>query len=313
MNRGPNQLGVVLSVSYRCLAGLLVLASCVDVNSQSIPDSHAQSNPVKSETDVIESVSPANCETPSTIEPRRVYLQQVSTDSLVVSWTGGHSFVCVWNERSTLVGVFAGVQKQNHFSAHLSDLSPATRYFYSIGGQLTETAYSMTTAPESGDVPADGAVNMLLLGDSGTAGVVGDDGEFEHEGEALAVLEGFRRHQRSLSTGTNLDLILLLGDNAYPSGTDEQWQVSFFDVYREELSGAGLLPTIGNHEMGYAPFDVCLFMDIEQCTSGPFHMPLPGSSRSSDPSSYDGDGDGPDGTTMPYLDIFEIPMEGELR
>ncbi len=44
------------------------------------------------------------------------------------------------------------------------------------------------------------------------------------------------------------DLWLMLGDNAYPSGTDAEYQAAVFDVYPDVLRNTVLWPTIGNHD-----------------------------------------------------------------
>ena len=42
---------------------------------------------------------------------------------------------------------------------------------------------------------------------------------------------------------------MMLGDNAYGSGTDEEYQKAVFDMYPEILAQTPLWPTIGNHDL----------------------------------------------------------------
>ena len=50
-------------------------------------------------------------------------------------------------------------------------------------------------------------------------------------------------------TGTRgTDIWLMLGDNAYPDGTDEQFQDAVFDMYPKLLRRVPLWPTLGNHD-----------------------------------------------------------------
>ena len=49
--------------------------------------------------------------------------------------------------------------------------------------------------------------------------------------------------------GAHTDVWLMLGDNAYFSGTDPQFQAAVFDMYPEYLRQTPLWPTRGNHEM----------------------------------------------------------------
>src|SRR6185369_16850295 len=48
--------------------------------------------------------------------------------------------------------------------------------------------------------------------------------------------------------GISPDLWLMLGDNAYNSGTDAEYQVGVFDVYQTPLRSSVLWPTLGNHD-----------------------------------------------------------------
>jgi hypothetical protein len=44
------------------------------------------------------------------------------------------------------------------------------------------------------------------------------------------------------------DLWLMLGDNAYCTGTDAEYQMALFDVYPQELATVAPWPVIGNHD-----------------------------------------------------------------
>src|SRR5205814_1889038 len=56
--------------------------------------------------------------------------------------------------------------------------------------------------------------------------------------------------------GTNfVDAWLQLGDNAYQSGTDDEYQSAVFDMYSSLLRHAVTWPTIGNHETYSADAD----------------------------------------------------------
>ena len=76
-----------------------------------------------------------------------------------------------------------------------------------------------------------------MLGDSGTA-----------DSNAAAVRQGYETFNGSNTT----DLWLMLGDNAYPSGTDSDYQAALFDMYPDMLRRAPLWPTIGNHDAASA-------------------------------------------------------------
>ena len=264
--------------------------------------------------------------------PERLFLQQVSTHSAVVKWRGGEGeAVCYSRKMKNLSKrnwprcVTGDVTEGGHLEAHLTGLAPDKNYYYSVGGHIDDSQY-FNTPPNSNKPPKDGNTHILIVGDSGTItdGIDEDHPDGEYPGEAQAVLDGYYSYNAA-NGGEAVDLFLALGDNAYESGTDEEWQKSFFELYSDILSSAFTITTIGNHEMGVgvlqlpravacilggfppAPFPACPIPDN--------YDPVPSSggglSTSSDPGSYSTTDGTPDGTGMPYLDIFSLPSGGE--
>ena len=76
----------------------------------------------------------------------------------------------------------------------------------------------------------------------------------------------------NFANGSYTDVLLMLGDNVYETGTDVEYTTRHFNVYRDLLRQTVSWPTIGNHD-----------------TAG-----------SSSPSS-----------TIPYYQSFSLPMSGE--
>ena len=246
-------------------------------------------------------------------QANRVFLQQISFDSAIVKWRGGPDLVWYGSEPDVLSQNVTANAEAGHKISKLEGLSADTVYYYAFQEVGPEAdIMSFRTAPAPGAVPADGNTHIWLLGDSGTA-TENHGGSYSHEGEAIDVMNGFLEYNKSQAGNEPLDMLLLLGDNAYLEGTDEQWQGAFFDIYTEIIKGVATWPTIGNHEMGTgAPFDICVYRRIPACDSGPVLMNLGGISSSSDPDSYDSDGDGPDSSGLPYLNIFTLPAKGEM-
>ena len=246
-------------------------------------------------------------------QANRVFLQQISFDSAIVKWRGGPDLVWYGSEPDVLSQNVTANVEAGHKISKLEGLSADTVYYYAFQEVGPEAdIMSFRTAPAPGTVPADGNTHIWLLGDSGTA-TENHGGSYSHEGEAIDVMNGFLEYNKSQAGNEPLDMLLLLGDNAYLEGTDEQWQGAFFDIYTEIIKGVATWPTIGNHEMGTgAPFDICVYRRIPACDSGPVLMNLGGISSSSDPDSYDSDGDGPDSSGLPYLNIFTLPAKGEM-
>src|SRR5204862_3338238 len=89
------------------------------------------------------------------------------------------------------------------------------------------------TSPPSGNTKP---FRVWILGDSGTA-----DANAQNVRDGYAVFGGVQ----------HTDLWLMLGDNAYPVGTDDQYQSAVFGMYPETLRKAVLWPTLGNHD-GYS-------------------------------------------------------------
>ncbi len=243
----------------------------------------------------------------------RFFIQQVSHSSAILRWRGDAREICYGDRATGLQRSLLGVESDGHWSAYLTNLSPNTTYYYSVGGAPTAPmSQTFVTAPAPGEDPADGNVRVWIIGDSGTAAEADDEGHLAHAGEADAVRDGYQRFNEKDGDDERLDLFVQLGDTAYPAGTDEQWQQAFFDVYPKVLKSTMAVPTIGNHGMGFGPFNICLYQRVPACDAGPVNYPIGGASKSSDPMSYDSNGDGPDGIRMPYLDIFELPANAEL-
>jgi acid phosphatase type 7 len=251
--------------------------------------------------------------------PERLFLQQVSDTGAIVKWRGGDARqVCYStnianlydrNSRRCVDGV---PTEGGHMEARLTRLASNLTYYYSLGDMVSPTQ-KFRTAPDWNKPPRDGNTHILVVGDSGT------QTEGGHDGEAAEVLAGFNAYNAKHGNEP-VDLFLALGDTAYLMGTDEQWQKSFFEIYPEILKSAAVLPTIGNHEMGYGPLPVCVLAP-GACQGDPpkpinpdtpESIPSGGLSTSSNPDDYDGNGDlQPDPGGMPYLNIFSLPTAGE--
>jgi len=235
------------------------------------------------------------------VQPSRLFLQQVGSNSAIVKWRGAASQLCLAPQAAELSQSPRCLDARDSDGGHrevlIDTLVADTHYYYAIGGYRSDS-YQFHTAPNTGSIPADGRVHVWLLGDSGTA-TEQYSGKYTHPGEAQQVLDGFLQYNKA-EGGEDLDLILLLGDNAYTDGTDAQWQGAVFDLYREQLSSAAVWPTIGNHEMGVGALTL---------PTGTGHYP--GASTSADPDAYVSR-DNMSPRRIPYLDIFTLPTAAEV-
>jgi acid phosphatase type 7 len=166
---------------------------------------------------------------------RGPYLQLGTPTSVVVRWrtdVNTDSRVRYGTDVNNLNrNVIDTIQTQEHEVA-VSGLEPNTKYYYSIGGN-TQTfgigpGFFFVTSPTQAK-----PTRLWVLGDAGTQ-------SFGQEAvrDAYYALTGTR----------HTDLWLMLGDNAYGSGTDFQYQRAVFEMYSDMLRTSVVWPTIGNHD-----------------------------------------------------------------
>ena len=119
-------------------------------------------------------------------------------------------------------------------AVELTGLEPETDYYYAIGtasGRLAgDASLRFRTPPAAG---AGRQVRLWALGDVGTG-----------DANAAAVRAGFT----TWNEGRPIDGLLLLGDNAYMSGTDTEYQSGFFAPLQAQLRRYFLWPAYGNHD-----------------------------------------------------------------
>jgi hypothetical protein len=169
---------------------------------------------------------------------RGPYLQLGTPHGVVVRWRTDlptASRVVYGSDPGALTESADGAGPATEHEVELTDLAAATDYFYGVGygSEILaggDASHAFRTAPPAGQsVPA----RIWVLGDSGTANA-----------NARAVRDAYRNWPQA----TIPELWLMLGDNAYPDGTDAQYEAAVFDTYPEELRTSVLWSTIGNHD-----------------------------------------------------------------
>lgn len=186
---------------------------------------------------------------------RPPYLQATTTTSTTVAWgslDGGGELVLSEPDGgavvATIKGTYAGApEKQAARLARLhqlgttgtaediyvmasqaTGLTPTHLYCYQLvadGHPLTVLAPLTTAAAPHPPEP----IHFIAIGDSGTGGAA-----------AHAIMKRV--------SAEPFDLMLFLGDIAYPDGTAAQLEANFFEVYRDFLRYVPAYPTLGNHE-----------------------------------------------------------------
>ena len=169
---------------------------------------------------------------------RGPYLQQPTPDGMVVRWRtdiASDSRVLCGPDPLTLSVCGEVLAVETEHVVPLAGLSPDTQYFYAIGS-TTETLagadadHFFHTAPPVGPPRA---FRAWTFGDAGTGS---------------PTQTGVRDAYLTWAAGQHTDVWLLLGDNAYPDGTDVEYQTRFFDIYPGILRQTPVWSTLGNHD-----------------------------------------------------------------
>jgi hypothetical protein len=168
---------------------------------------------------------------------RGPYLQRGTPTSVIVRWrTDGasNSRVRYGTNAGELTFAVTNMAVITEHTVTLTGLAPDTTYYYSVGSTAETLAggpnHHFTTAPPRGTAKP---TRVWALGDSGTANV-----------DAQNVRDAYYRFARDRAA----NLWLMLGDNAYNDGDDDEYQAAVFDTYPTTLRRAVLWPTIGNHD-----------------------------------------------------------------
>ncbi len=187
---------------------------------------------------------------------RGPYLQSGSSTSIVIRWrtdwfTPGR--VYYGTDPNDLDWLAQDTGLETEHAVRITGLRPNTRYYYEISTATQRLAggedYWFTTAPTNAQ-----RTRVWAIGDSGTANL-----------NQARVRDAFRNYAGEALA----NVWLMLGDNAYECGTDDQYQRAVFEVYPEILQRVVLWPTIGNHDAGCYDNGEFPYLDI-------FHLPARG-------------------------------------
>lgn len=175
---------------------------------------------------------------------REPYLQMLTQDSATIRW----------QTRENRMGVLKYGRHPDHLnytlledvvgkvhSITVNELMPDTRYYYTIGDisgyQDPDPEYDwFHTMPEA---DSGKPTRIWVIGDSGQPGEV-----------SLAVRDAMLNwiEENPRTDNEYINLWLSLGDLAYRSGTNEQFQAALFDTYPNILRNQSLWPVYGNHD-----------------------------------------------------------------
>ncbi|HEX9793639.1 MAG TPA: metallophosphoesterase family protein [Planctomycetota bacterium] len=176
---------------------------------------------------------------------RGPYLQLGTPDSVWVRWrtrNAADSVVRYGAAPGSLNQTASNPALTLNHKVQLTGLQPGTVHYYAFGdasGDLggDDLEHVFRTAPAVG---SERPSRVWVVGDSGTGNA-----------NARAVRDGFY----AFHGGTDPDLWLLLGDNAYDSGSDLEYQAGLFDMYPGTLRKCVAWPTRGNHETSLPTYE----------------------------------------------------------
>lgn len=169
---------------------------------------------------------------------RGPYLQNGAPDAITVRWRtdlATTSRVTYGVAPGPLTLTADDLTPTTEHEVRLGALAPYTEYQYAIGSTGTvlaggDAAHRFVTHPVPGAAPL---TRVWVIGDAGRANA-----------DQIAVREGYETWLGSRRT----DLWLMLGDNAYHTGTDAEYEAAVFDMYPELLRTSVSWPTRGNHD-----------------------------------------------------------------
>lgn len=169
---------------------------------------------------------------------RGPYLQRVSRTEAIVRWrTDVPTFGRVWwgSAPGALELETTSLVAATEHRMAIGPFLPHQTVFYAVGdpsGVLAgdDAEHRFVTARSAGDWRP---LRIWVVGDSGTA-----------DAGAVAVRDGFA----IFAGGLPPDLWMMLGDNAYLTGTDAEYQAAVFEMYPEVLRATSLWPALGNHD-----------------------------------------------------------------
>lgn len=169
---------------------------------------------------------------------RGPYLQMATPGSIVVRWrtdVATDSRVSFGTAQGSLTSHADNAAVTAEHEVRVMGLAPETRYYYSAGSTGAvhaggDAGSFFVTPPPAGTARP---TRIWVIGDSGTG-----------DAKAAAVYKAYR----TFAGASYTNLWLMLGDNAYVSGTDAEYQKAVFDMYPGLLRQSVLWPTLGNHD-----------------------------------------------------------------
>jgi predicted MPP superfamily phosphohydrolase len=182
--------------------------------------------------------------TASVVVERGPYLQSGTPTSVVVKWRTNVATESVVRYGTALNSLSKKVSNTALTTEHevtISRLRPNTKYYFNIGNRKEVLSESTSGDMYVITAPAPGTqqfVRAWILGDAGTA-----------NNNQRNVRDAYYDYVDAAPQNKGkTDMMLFLGDNAYGSGTDEEYQNALFDIYDDMLKKSVAWSCLGNHD-----------------------------------------------------------------
>ena len=207
-------------------------------------------------------VEHTNAQTPQLT--RGPYLQQVTSESIIIRWRTDIPSSSRIDYGITLDygNSVTDPSLTTEHKVKLTGLNPGTKYYYTIGwrSDILQSGFmnNFYTAPSPGSISP---VRIWATGDFGNG-----------LSTQAAVRDAFSNYSQ-----LPVHLWIWLGDNAYNSGLDIEYQNFVFNMYPSQLKQIPVYPAPGNHDYGQVGYQSSFSLT----------------------------------TSFPYFSIFTVPQQGE--
>ena len=173
---------------------------------------------------------------------RGPYLQLATTNSMIIKYRTdkvSSSRIAYGTNLTNLTDTITITGNSTEHEVEISNLVPNSQYYYEIWSDqnVIKTADSTQYFKTYPVTNTENSLTAWILGDCGTG-----------NNNARAVRDAYYNYIGNNHT----DMMLFLGDNAYNSGTDSEYQFAIFEnMYEDKLQNTVAWSCLGNHD-GYS-------------------------------------------------------------